>query len=78
MSWLNYTEYTTYTPLSDAQERNLTRQALSGGREPALIATIGHALVNGARLLQQCIAYSRGVHRALAIAYPARLPADLS
>jgi hypothetical protein len=31
MSWLNYTTYSTYTPMGDSEERALIRQAMHRG-----------------------------------------------
>lgn len=40
MSWLNYTTYTTYTHMSDSQERELIRKAIERHQSEALHASM--------------------------------------
>lgn len=40
MSWLNYTTYTTYTYMSDSQERELIREAIERRQSEALRASM--------------------------------------
>ena len=52
MSWLNYTTYSTYTPMGDSEERALIRQAMHRGasRQEQAASTVQNTRTAGSKL----------------------------
>jgi len=66
MSLLNYTTYTTYTYMSDAQERMLVSRALNQGRTVSLRESARNAVLGLEKVFLKLASYCRAAGKALA------------
>lgn len=66
MSLLNYTTYTTYTYMSDAQERMLVRRALSQGRTVSFRESARNVALGMEKVFLKLASYCHAVSKAMA------------